>query len=206
MQRLTPLVHDRLEELGEAPGLLDFFFRDVEPEGGAATQEQPLLYDPALLMQKKMEREQTATALQAAFTALAALEIWSEGQIEEALRALAETLGLKAGQLFGTIRVATTGRGVAPPLFETLTALGRERSLARIASAAQALADLSECPSPPSPSPTPGRGESERPSPPYPCPDAGERGVGCPSPQQPALCATLVSHTGERGVRRHCAS
>jgi glutamyl-tRNA synthetase len=139
VQRLAPLIHDRLEELGEAPSLLDFFFRDVAPQGGMATQEQPLQYDPALLIQKKMDREQAAAALYAAHSELAALEIWSEGQLEEVLRALAETLGLKAGQLFGTIRVATTGRGVAPPLFETLTALGRERALSRIVSAAQAL-------------------------------------------------------------------
>ena len=127
VERLTPLVHERLEELGEAPGLLEFFFRDVDYP------------DPALLIQKKMDAPTTVEALRAAHAHLAALETWSEGQIEEALRALAEELGLKAGQLFGTIRVAVTGRTVAPPLFETLAALGRDRSLARIAAAAQAL-------------------------------------------------------------------
>jgi glutamyl-tRNA synthetase len=136
VRRLTPLVHDRLEELSEAPGLLNFFFQDVAPQGISA----PLAYDPALLVQKKMDTAQTVAALQAAHAALTAVEVWSEGQLEEELRALAETLELKAGQLFGTIRVAVTGRGVAPPLFETLAALGRERTLARIATAAQALA------------------------------------------------------------------
>ena len=38
----------------------------------------------------------------------------------QALRALVEQLGLKAGQLFGTLRVAATAPTVAPPLFETL--------------------------------------------------------------------------------------
>jgi glutamyl-tRNA synthetase len=135
--QLTPLIHERLEELGEAPSLLDFFSRDVGPQG--AYGDAPLQYDPALLVQKKMDAAQTVAALQAAYTQLAALEIWSEGQLEETLRSLAEELGLKAGQLFGAIRVATTGRSVAPPLFETLAALGRERTLARLAAAAQAL-------------------------------------------------------------------
>ena len=39
----------------------------------------------------------------------------------------------------GALRVAITGRTVAPPLFETLAALGKERSLARIAAARRAL-------------------------------------------------------------------
>ena len=78
-------------------------------------------------------------ALAAAYTTLARLELWSEGQLEEELRALAEQLELKPGQLFGALRVAITGRTGAPPLFETLAALGKERALARIAAARDAL-------------------------------------------------------------------
>ncbi len=123
VERLVPLIHERLEELGEAPDLLEFFFREVEyPE-------------PAMLVQKKMDAAGAAATLQAVYDELARLETWSEGQLEEALRALVEQLGLKAGQLFGTVRVAVTGRTVAPPLFETLAALGKDRSLARIAAA-----------------------------------------------------------------------
>jgi glutamyl-tRNA synthetase len=131
-ERLTPLIHERLEELNEAPELLEFFFREVAPHGAG------LQYDTALLIQKKMDAAGTAAALRAAHTHLAELDTWSEGQLEEVLRALAEELALKPGQLFGAIRVAVTGRTVAPPLFATLAALGRERSLARILAAAQA--------------------------------------------------------------------
>jgi glutamyl-tRNA synthetase len=134
VERLVPLIHERLEELGEAPGLLEFFFRDVGPRPDVA-----LPYDPALLVPKNLDVAAAAAALRAARDRLAALETWSEGQIEEQLRALAEELGLKTGQLFGAIRVAVTGRTVAPPLFETLAALGRERTLARLDAAAQAL-------------------------------------------------------------------
>ena len=130
----TYRMAERLEELGEAPGLLEFFFRDVGPRPDVA-----LPYDPALLVPKNLDVAAAAAALRAARDRLAALETWSEGQIEEQLRALAEELGLKTGQLFGAIRVAVTGRTVAPPLFETLAALGRERTLARLDAAAQAL-------------------------------------------------------------------
>jgi glutamyl-tRNA synthetase len=52
---------------------------------------------------------------------------------------MCEELGLKAGQLFGAIRVAVTGRTVAPPLFDTLVALGKSRTLRRLEAARAAL-------------------------------------------------------------------
>lgn len=125
--RLVPLVHERLEELSQAPELLEFFFRDLGQ------------LDPALLIPKKIDAAGTAAALRAARARLEPLDPWSEGQLEEELRALAEELGLKPGQLFGAIRVAVTGRTVAPPLFETLAALGKSRTLERIAVAERAL-------------------------------------------------------------------
>lgn len=54
VERLVPLVHERLEELSEAPELLEFFFNDVA------------LADPALLVPKKMDPAGTAQALAAA--------------------------------------------------------------------------------------------------------------------------------------------
>jgi glutamyl-tRNA synthetase len=138
IRQITPLVHERLEELGEAPGLLDFFFRDVAPEGIAG--EGALSYPKASLIQKKMDEAQTLTALQAGEKALSAISTWDHDSIEAALREQVEVLGIKAGQLFGTLRVAGTGRTVAPPLFETLAALGRERTLSRIAAAIKAFA------------------------------------------------------------------
>ena len=53
-------------------------------------------------------------------------------ELEPPLRELAEARGWKAGDLFMAIRVAVTGRTATPPLFDTLVALGRERTLARL--------------------------------------------------------------------------
>ncbi len=127
LEQLVPLIHERLEELSEAPDLLDFFFHDVSYP------------DPALLIPKKMDAAGTAAALRAAHERLTPLEAWDEAHLEETLRALTGELGVKAGQLFAPIRVAITGRTVAPPLFETLAALGRQRSLERIHAAAETL-------------------------------------------------------------------
>jgi glutamyl-tRNA synthetase len=138
VERLTPLIHERLKELGEAPELLEFFFRDIAPGGVEGT----LAYDPALLIPKKMDAPGALAALQRVISVLDPLDPWSEGQLEETLRGLAEELELKVGPLFGIVRVAVTGRTVAPPLFETLTALGKERALVRLRRAAEALAEV----------------------------------------------------------------
>ena len=53
-------------------------------------------------------------------------------ELEPPLRALSEARGWKAGDLFMAIRVAVTGRTTAPPLFDSLVALGYERTLARL--------------------------------------------------------------------------
>ena len=62
-------------------------------------------------------------------------------ELEPPLRTLAEAHGWKAGDLFMAIRVAVTGRTATPPLFDTLVALGRGRTLARLDRALATLAD-----------------------------------------------------------------
>jgi len=127
VRQLTPLIHERLEELSEAAELLEFFFRAVSYP------------DVNLLVPKKMDAAATAQALQSAHDALAHIDDWRSPVLESELRALSEQIAVKPGPLFGAIRVAVTGRSVAPPLFDTLTALGRELSLQRIAAAVAAL-------------------------------------------------------------------
>ncbi|MCX7789182.1 MAG: glutamate--tRNA ligase [Chloroflexaceae bacterium] len=129
--RLVPLIHERLEELSEAPGLLEFFFR--EPRPGADG------YAPASLVPKGLDAPQTVAMLRAAHAALRDLEPWNPEALEAALRELCTRLERKPGQLFGALRVAVSGRTVAPPLFDMLAALGRERVLARLDAAIAAL-------------------------------------------------------------------
>jgi glutamyl-tRNA synthetase len=75
--------------------------------------------------------------VRAAHDALEGLRTWSTAEIETALReALVEDLGLKPRVAFGPVRIAVTGRKVSPPLFESLELLGRDRSLARLRTAA----------------------------------------------------------------------
>jgi glutamyl-tRNA synthetase len=74
--------------------------------------------------------------LAAAEKALTGLQEWAHREIMDALRAaLVDELGLKPKVAFTPVRVAVTGRRVAPPLWESIELLGRDRTLGRLARA-----------------------------------------------------------------------
>ena len=75
----------------------------------------------------------------AARTALAEVDDFSPEGIEPVLRGLVDEMGLKTGQVFGVVRSAATGKKVSPPLFGTLSAIGKEETLERIEKAIQIL-------------------------------------------------------------------
>jgi glutamyl-tRNA synthetase len=64
---------------------------------------------------------------------LAALAEWTAPAAEAAVRDFAGKTGAKLGQVAQPLRAALTGRLTSPGIFDVLTVLGREESLARIA-------------------------------------------------------------------------
>lgn len=123
VRAVVPLIQPRIETLADAPALVDFLWADaVAP----AVDE---------MVPKGLDAAGAAELLAAADAALGGLEAWDHAGIEAALRAVAADRGLKAGAAFQPIRLAVTGRSVAPPLFETLEVLGRDATHARIAAA-----------------------------------------------------------------------
>jgi glutamyl-tRNA synthetase len=63
---------------------------------------------------------------------LEAVEHWTAGALEEAVRAYAEATGAKLGKVAQPLRAALTGKSVSPPVFDVMAVLGREEALARI--------------------------------------------------------------------------
>jgi glutamyl-tRNA synthetase len=61
---------------------------------------------------------------------------WEPAHLEQALRQLAETLGLAAGKVFQPIRVALTGLTATEPVHELLWAVGKADTISRLQSAA----------------------------------------------------------------------
>jgi len=129
VRALLPLVRERLPVLGAIGDLVGFLFTET------------IELDTALLVPKRWERRTARAGLAAASRAIDAAGAggFTVVGLEATLRGVAEANGWKAGDLFMAIRVALTGRTATPPLFETMAALGRERTLARLDRAARAL-------------------------------------------------------------------
>jgi glutamyl-tRNA synthetase len=81
---------------------------------------------------EKVMRDGAPERLRAARDALAAAEPFDVEGVEGALRQVVERLEVKPKEVFQPLRVAISGTTVSPGIFESLAALGREESLARI--------------------------------------------------------------------------
>ena len=107
----VPLVQEKIEKFSAYPDFVRFLFEPVAP----------VKADPGICA--------------AAADVLEALGHWDTSAIEQALRGLTETLGLKPREAFAPIRLAITGSKVAPGLFESIELLGRDEAVARLRAA-----------------------------------------------------------------------
>ena len=131
LQKAVPLVQERMETLRQGALMLGFLFtKDSGITSDVTAGVGSFVIDDSELANLNAE---TNPVLQAAADSLEKLDSWTTEQIESTLRsALIDGLGLKPKFAFGPVRLATAGRKVSPPLFESLELLGKERSLSRI--------------------------------------------------------------------------
>jgi glutamyl-tRNA synthetase len=129
VRALLPIISERLPRLGVVGELVGFLWCEE------------ILVDKATLVPKRWDATTTEEGLRAARRTIADVGdvSFEADELEPPLRALAEERGWKAGDLFMAIRVAVTGRTATPPLFDTLVALGKERTLDRLDRAAALL-------------------------------------------------------------------
>ncbi|NDJ85787.1 MAG: glutamate--tRNA ligase [Chloroflexi bacterium] len=130
---IVPHIQERLKTLQEAAEWTRFLW--IEEFAPAPPED---------LIPKKLDAAQSLELLRAAYATLRDLDNFGWETQEAALRALAKEHGVKAGQLFNPLRVATTAQQVAPPLFQSMEVLGREETLRRIQLAIAALERLVE--------------------------------------------------------------
>jgi glutamyl-tRNA synthetase len=138
LRELDPAeLRRRLEQL---------YGREVPPEAVAISQEKmqtlaefwPLAgflverreIDPKAW--DRVMRDGGPERLRAAREALETAEPFDTETIERALRGVVERLDVKPKEVFQPVRVAITGTTVSPGIFESVAALGRDETLARI--------------------------------------------------------------------------
>jgi len=120
MGRVIDLVKPRAKKLADiVPQLRPFIEDRIEVDPAAA--------------QKHLSAPDLGPHLAAWRDALARVEPFDAATLEAALRATAETRGIKAGVLIHATRVAVTGQAVSPGIFDVLELIGRERVLNRLA-------------------------------------------------------------------------
>lgn len=118
-EAIAPLIQERTRLLPEAGTQALFLFEDFEE------------YDTAA-WEKVMAKEGVPGVLASARNRLSNLVTWDVPSIETELRAMLEELGIGAAKGLQPLRVALTGTSVSPPLFESMAALGREKTLERL--------------------------------------------------------------------------
>ncbi len=130
---IAPAIQERVKLLPEFADYADFFFA-----------EGPLEYDNAELMGRAYRNKPWAAleSVEASLSTLRQIDEteWNAARLESALRELAASRDEKPGALFTPIRVAATGKRIAPPLFETLETLGQANTILRLNAAAERLA------------------------------------------------------------------
>lgn len=116
----APLVQTRMTLLGEAPGMLGFFF----------VSDNAVVVDDAA---RAKLPDNAAEVLDRAIEVIEGLDDFGPEAQQAALTSvLVEELGIKPRFAFGPLRVAITGRLVSPPLFESMELLGQGQSLTRL--------------------------------------------------------------------------
>lgn len=119
IERVFPLLRDRMVTLQDFVNLSEFFFEDI-------TIDATMLTIP--------EGKNVWDILREATGRIEAAE-WTHDALETSMRALADQAGLKHGDLFMVLRVAITGRTTTPPLFETMMVLGKQKVIVRLQTA-----------------------------------------------------------------------
>lgn len=126
LEKIVPLVRERIKKLSEFEELAGFFFKEIA-------------WSKELLIQNSETVESTKEKLEESLKLLEGMKDWKTARLENGIRKLAEDQGWRAPKLFMILRVAVTGQKISPPLFESMEILGRERALRRIKRAASIL-------------------------------------------------------------------
>ncbi|TVR67397.1 MAG: glutamate--tRNA ligase [Spirochaetaceae bacterium] len=123
LRALLPLIRERLKVLGDVVPLVRFLFEDVTE------------WSAEELIPKKATARDAGRWLELAWAVVEKIGLEDQDAVDQALRAAAEEIDTKVGNLLMPLRVAITGSSVSPPLVGSIRELGLERARKRVAGA-----------------------------------------------------------------------
>ncbi|HEX9974785.1 MAG TPA: glutamate--tRNA ligase [bacterium] len=119
IKRVISLLKPKIKKISDFVNLGFYFFKD------------PDQFDPEAV-KKHWQDDAAIDRLKKVHKSLANLEIFDTITIENTIRSLSEELGITAAKLIHPVRLALTGFGVSPGLFELMEVLSKEVVLRRI--------------------------------------------------------------------------
>lgn len=127
IELVIPLIKERIKKLSDFVPLTDFMWE--KPEYDINEFQKLTIGHP--------ERSEGSKNLQEVLKKiLEKLELmeepWTTEVFEKTFRDLADSLGIKAGEVFQFIRIAISGQTVTPPLFDSIKILGEEETIKRV--------------------------------------------------------------------------
>ncbi|MBI2086431.1 glutamate--tRNA ligase [Candidatus Daviesbacteria bacterium] len=118
IDKVIPLVKERIKKLSDFIPLTDFLFEsaeyDLEIFKGLRIKDLKVAVKKLLDKMQEMDKP------------------WQAEIFENTFRKLAEDLGLTASQMFQLIRICISGQLVTPPLFDSIKILGEEETVNRV--------------------------------------------------------------------------
>jgi glutamyl-tRNA synthetase len=132
MQKLMPLCHSRIKTFGDFMDLFDFMFINH------------IRYNESIFEVKDLTNEQKSYLIQAVIWRLDELESWSGESLNQASRDVAEIFGVHHKKMVIPLLFASLmGKVQGPPLFDSTTLLGKDRTRARFLKAMEFLGGIS---------------------------------------------------------------
>jgi glutamyl-tRNA synthetase len=128
--QITPLIRERLVTLDDCIAFGSFFFKD---------DVTPLATD---LVAQGLNTKKSAEIARKSLEILSVLPELNQYYAEPPMRAYVNESGFTVNQVFGILRVATTGQKVSPPLFESMEIIGKEKCFFRLNRAIELLEKL----------------------------------------------------------------
>jgi glutamyl-tRNA synthetase len=121
LTRIVEAAGDRLKLAGDILAYADFFF----------VADDDLAYDPKDF-EKRVKKDGAPELLAKFADQLAAVEPFSAAALEGMMQQFLEREGIKIGDIVHAVRVAVTGKGVGPGLYDCLELIGKESCQRRL--------------------------------------------------------------------------